>query len=477
MRRWWEWRTLRFRLALWYAGGGIVLLAGFSATLYVYVEQRMAQPLDHQLRRDQAIIEDRLAVTPDGRVLWDGHDLPAPADWDTQNPWFELWNDKNELVTRMWPFTDMRLDRMPTAPVHDRETISVFNVTPNLRLRVLSVPYARPRGPPLWMLRVMRVHEPVADALDELGGIIFLALPIVVALLVLGGYVVTRRWLSPLDHMVAEANCITADDLGRRLTVMNPHDELGRLATVFNVTLDRLESSFTALDRFVTDASHELRTPLTTLRSVGEVGLRRGRTVDEYREIIGSMLEEAQRLQILIHRLLELADAEGGAAVLHRTEVRIDEFVSGCVAELTILAEAKRQQLTADAAPCSVVTDPVILRQALQNLVDNAIKYSPEGATIDVRVRDNGDEIEIEVTDAGPGIGVEHREHLTERFFRPDRARGRGKGGFGLGLSITKAYMRVLGGALEYVPRYPCGSTFRLRIPRTVRRTEDVAPK
>ena len=468
MRNWWLHRTLRFRLALWYAVGGAVLLAGFSATLYFYVTRRMARPLDVDLRRDLATIENRLSIGPHGEVLWDGGPLPERGAWGTQNPWFELWDDKDHLVTRMWPFTDNRVEKMPAAPVRDRETISVFNVAQDLRLRVLSVPYDMPGATPDWMIRVMRVHEPVADALGALRLIIFSALPIVVALLVVGGYVLTRRWLEPLDEMVAEANRITADDLGRRLPVMNRHDELGRLATVFNVTLDRLEASFSALDRFVTDASHELRTPLTTLRSVGEVGLRRSRTVEEYREIIGSMLEEAQRLQVLIHRLLDLASAEGGAAELSVTDIRVDLLVGTCVNELGILAESKRQQLTVNAEPSSVVSDPVILRQALQNLVDNAIKYSPEDCRIHVTVRDAPTEVHIAVSDEGPGISPEHRTHLTERFYRPDRSRGRDKGGFGLGLSITKAYMRVLGGRLEYEPNRPRGSVFHLTVPKVL---------
>lgn len=469
MKSWWLRRTLRFRLALWYAVGGTVLLAAFSATLYVYVTQRMARPLDLELRRDLAKIEQRLSVAGDGQVLWEGHPLPQRGAWSAQNPWFELWDDHGRLMARMWPFTDNRVQQMPAAPVRDRETISVFNVAQDLRLRVLSVPYDMPGATPDWMIRVMRVHEPVADALGALRLIIFVTLPIVVACLVVGGYVLTRRWLAPLDEMVAEANRITADDLGRRLPVTNPYDELGRLATVFNVTLDRLEASFTALDRFVTDASHELRTPLTTLRSVGEVGLRRGRTVEEYREIIGSMLEEAQRLQVLIHRLLDLASAEGGAAELHVSEVRVDALVGTCVGELGILAESKRQQLTVDSVPCSVVSDPVILRQALQNLVDNAIKYSPDESAIHVTVRDQADEVVIGVADEGPGISPEHRAHLTERFYRPDRSRGRDKGGFGLGLSITNAYMRVLGGVLEFEPGNPSGSTFRLRLKKVAK--------
>lgn len=316
------------------------------------------------------------------------------------------------------------------------------------------------------MIRLMRMHEPTGDALGALRLIIVVTLPIVVALLVIGGYMITRRWLTPLDRMAAEANHITADDLSHRLPVVNPHDELGRLATVFNVTLDRLQGSFDALDRFVADASHELRTPLTTLRSVGEVGLRRSRTVEEYREIIGSMLEEAQRLQLLIQRLLELASAEGGTPAVHRTPVRIDEYAAACVNEIAILAEYRRQQILIESVPCTAVTDAVLFRQALQNLLDNAIKYSPDNSVIRVAIREEIDVVEVSVTDEGPGISPENRAHLTERFFRPDRGRGRNSGGFGLGLSITKAYMRVIGGSLDCAPAQPRGSIFRLILPK-----------
>ncbi len=465
MIRWWERRSLRSRLASWYAIGSTVLLAAFSATVYLYVSQWMARPLDHDLRRDLRRIEERLSVDRDGRVKWAGIDIPDRSAWPTQNPWFELWDDQGRLVKRVWPFTDNRVQLMPAAPVPNRETISVFNVAQDLRLRVLSVPYTVPGDGPGWMIRVMRVHEPVADALRALRLIMFVSLPIVVALLVIGGYVLTRQWLAPLDAMVEEANRITAESFDRRLPVVNPYDELGRLASVFNVTLDRLSGSYTALNRFVADASHELRTPLTTLRSVGEIGLRRSRSVEEYRDIIGSMLEEAQRLQLLVQRLLELATAEGGRAASQRVEIRVDEFVSACVTELSILAETKAQHLSVDVVPATAMSDPVLLRQALQNLVDNAIKYSPDGATIHVTVRASASAVEIAVKDNGPGIGDEHRANLAQRFYRPDRGRDRGRGGFGLGLSLTKAYMALLGGVLHFTPAEPRGCVFTLQLP------------
>jgi len=468
MKRWWQTRTLRFRLALWYALGGTLLLAGFSAIIYGYVVDRMARPLDHQLRQDLTTVGQRLRVSPDGlHITWDGHEAQGGAEWNWSDPWFELWDEHGRLLRRLWPLNEAHLEKPPFAPPNGRETLSVFYVAGDLRLRVLSVPYQVPGHSSAWTLRVMRIHVPAADALRALLLIISLALPIVVVMLVLGGYWITRRWLKPLDDVVRQADRITADDLDRRLTVANPNDEIGRLAGVFNVTLDRLESSFRALDRFVADASHELRTPLTTLRSVGEVGLRRSRTVEEYREIIGSMLEEAGRLQLLTERLLELAKAEGGKATVRRQRFCLDENVAACVEELSILAENKRQKIVLETMQCAVETDPVLFHQALQNLIDNAIKYSPPEALITVSIREVGEAFTVAVADQGPGIAEENRDVIMDRFVRTDGACERGRGGFGLGLALTRAYMRILGGTLEYQPNKPQGSRFVLFLPRT----------
>ncbi len=461
MKRWWQQRTLRFRLATWYALGGTLLLSAFSATLYFYVARWVARPLEEQLSADFATLQGKLQITPDRRVLWEGRDLSRERPPTVPDPWFEIWDSQGVLVARQWQLDEQRLERLPLAPSSGRETLSIFSVAADLRLRVLSVPFPGPDGE-RWMVRVMRIHEPAAGTLHALLLIIFVSLPVVVTLLVFGGYAITRRWLKPLDQMVEQAKRITAEDLSQRLTAANPNDELGQLATVFNITLERLEQSFVALDRFVADASHELRTPLTTLRSVGEVGLRRSRTLEEYREIIGSMLEESDRLQLLIQRLLELASA--GAQTVERQPVDLGECVARCVGELSVLAEAKGQQLVFEPVSCRVSTDPILFRQALQNLVDNAIKYSPAQSTIKVVVEPCGDDCAVSVIDEGPGIPAAQRALITDRFYRVDSARSRSDGGFGLGLAITSAYMRALGGRLECLPGTPRGSIFRLTL-------------
>ncbi|HEX3728999.1 MAG TPA: ATP-binding protein [Opitutaceae bacterium] len=462
--RGWHTRSLRFMLALWYGAAGTLLLAGFSAALYFYVASRLGRPIDSDLRRDLAGVQEHLRVLPDGQLQWGGRIIPPGAAWDPDNPWFELWDGKHQLVRRLWAFRDERMERLPQAPTPGRETISIFAVAPDVRVQCFSLPFPGPDASNLWMIRVMRLYQPVRGALQALILIILVALPVVVALLVGGGFWVTQRWLAPLESMLAAAEGITADEIERRLPVANPGDELGRLAVAFNHTLDRLQNAFVSLDRFVADASHQLRTPLTALRSVGEVGLRRSRTVEEYREIIGSMLEEARRLQLLVERLLELAAAEGGGSGAPLALVRLDHFVAACVSDWLILADAKGQRIELEVEPCEARIDAVLFRQALQNLVDNAIKYSPSGSSIRVRARSWGSRCEVEVQDQGPGIPPGHADHLTDRFFRLNPGQIQTEG-FGLGLAITRAYMRRLGGTVLCREAPGGGSVFQLLLP------------
>src|SRR5262249_32713788 len=172
------------------------------------------------------------------------------------------------------------------AKIEDR-VVTVPEVSPPIRVMSGG---ARIGGRPV-VVQVARSVGPLAQNLNPLIYILFLGLPAAVAVAGLGGYLLARRALAPLDRMVERARSINAERLNDRLPVDNPDDELGRMATVFNETLTRLESSFDQMRRFTADASHELRTPLTAIRSVGEVGLRGRRAETAYRQIIGRMLE------------------------------------------------------------------------------------------------------------------------------------------------------------------------------------------
>jgi heavy metal sensor kinase len=465
MKKWWQRQTIRFRLATWYTVIGTVLITAFSAVIYLYIQHRALNFMYADLRGDLRGALNKLSVRADGSATWNNRKIAPNYAWEWYRPWIEVWDEKGRLIRRLWPLSDSQIEQYPFAPPAGRETIAVFNVAKDLRLQAISVPYGSPTGGEPWMIRVMQIDNSASDVLGSLHMVIVTILPLVVGLLVLSGYSMTGRWLRPLQNMVAEANCITASDLNFRLTVANRHDEVGRVASVFNDTLDRLQNSFVALDRFVADASHELRTPVTALRNVGETALKGNRSIQEYREAIGSMLEEARRLQMLIERLLELASVEAERLPVHRRPIQLDECAAACVDELRILAENKSQRILLTTVKCIAHTDPILFWQSLQNLLDNAIKYSPVGATIQIAVESLDGSCRVTVADDGPGIAPEHRPHLTERFFRPDGSRDRAKGGFGLGLAITMAYAHVLGGSLRYEPVSPRGSSFQLILP------------
>jgi heavy metal sensor kinase len=302
--------------------------------------------------------------------------------------------------------------------------------------------------------------------LNELLAGLGLGLPIAMVCAGLGGYHLARRALRPVEGMIAQARSIEADELRARLQVHNPNDELGHLATVFNDLLARIEEAFDRLQRFTADASHELRTPLTAIRSVGEVGLREARDAATYREVIGSMLEEADRLTRLVDSLLFLSRADSATTAVRREPVLLERLAREVTAHLSVLAEERDQSFVHEGGPgVEVEADPVLLREALINIVDNAIKYGPTGSPIRIRVERTGNWGVIAVADRGPGVPAEHLERIFDRFFRVDQSRSRNGGGAGLGLAIAKWAVEIHGGHIALHTGPGEGAEFRMHLP------------
>lgn len=278
-----------------------------------------------------------------------------------------------------------------------------------------------------------------------------------------------KQALAPIDRMVVQAKRIGTENLKERLPVVNPNDELGNLAKVTNELLDRIQLSFERLQRFTADASHELRTPLTVMRSVGEVGLQDGQPPEHYREVIRSMLEENARLTRLVDSLLLLSKTDTGKIDLHNEQIDLLHFIRESTELISILAEEKYQTLQVEGAEgIHVSVDKVIFRQALLNLIDNAIKYTPKDGVITVRsFVDETRFAVIEVVDNGPGIPQEHRGKIFDRFYRIDKDRSRETGGAGLGLAIVQWAVNVHQGTISVVSS-PSGTVFRLKIPKAI---------
>jgi signal transduction histidine kinase len=241
---------------------------------------------------------------------------------------------------------------------------------------------------------------------------------------------------------------------------------VGELERFLNEQLQRLEGSYVEVDRLAGDVSHELRTPLTAMRAVGEVALREGNPALLF-DAVGSMLEEIRRMNQLIDRLLLLTRMDSDKWPVRPKPGPVRPLLVEVCATLSLVAEDKQQRLQVDCAePLRANFDAALLRLALMNLTQNAIRYSPPGKVITLGGRTDDNWVILEVADEGPGIAPEHRQKIFNRFYRVDVARSRAEGGVGLGLAIVKWAVGRTGGLVELESEVGRGSIFRVRLPR-----------
>ena len=334
--------------------------------------------------------------------------------------------------------------------------------------------YAVPVDPPDGSARVVeaaRSYRLVTETLETFDAILLTGVLVAFLLSVGGAYLLARATLSPVDSVVRAARQIGESDLSRRLPVTQPKDEIGRLTITINELLGRLEAAFArreeALARqrhFAADASHELRTPLTSIvgyaRMLKEWGLEDPKTA---REGVAEILKESGRMRELVESLVTLARNDAGAPL---------RFVPGDLGPVAIEA-AKAARVAADGKvaveyvspkkPVEASFDRARIRQVVAILLDNAIKYTPEGRTVVVSVEKEDGWARLEVSDTGIGIPADELPLIFERFHRADPARA--EGGAGLGLSIARQIARAHGGEIEAKSQPDQGSTFVLRIP------------
>ena len=461
MRRWWRSHSVRVRLTLWYVVTMILVLGLYAAVIFLFVSRSASESLERQLRRDFQLAAATIYRAPNGSLTWDEPEQLVPE----QDPlWVQVWSaDGRELLFRSAEAERLRVpESQALATQLAAQSVEVPGPVPT---RILSHLSGFSAGSERFVIQVGRSEGPMRQELRQLVFVLVLGLPLAVAVAGLGGYTLARRALLPVERMTERARSITAERLGDRLPVDNPDDEMGRLAVVFNETLGRLQASFDQMRRFTADVSHELRTPLTSIRSVGEVGLREHRDDAEYRGIIGSMLEEADRLASLVNRLLTLSRAESGQSKLSIEEVDLRDLADNVASHLGVLAEEKRQSIVVEGRGSPRASaDRLVLRQALISLVDNAIKFSPPGGRIVIRVSDTAQSGVVEVIDNGKGIDEGDRVRIFDRFYRASDGTAQ-ESGSGLGLSIAKWAVEANGGHLTLEKSAATGSIFRITVP------------
>ncbi|HEX5081235.1 MAG TPA: heavy metal sensor histidine kinase, partial [Blastocatellia bacterium] len=317
-----------------------------------------------------------------------------------------------------------------------------------------------------YVIVVAESRRELIDQMRALRKIFMFSLPAMLLVAGFAGYLLARRSLIPIAEMTAHAERISVENLQDRLPVKNKSDELGKLARVFNDLLARIESSFDNMRQFTADASHELRTPLAIIRGEADVALSQDRAPEEYRETLAIIQDEARHLSGIVEDMLSLARADAGQRKLKLEEFYLNDLVEECVHSARALALNKSLSLNFESSDETAFRgDEDLLRRMVVNLLDNAIKYTPDGGSVSVRLwRDNG-LVKLRVTDNGIGIPAEAAARVFERFYRIDKARSRAEGGSGLGLPIVKWIAEAHHGSvnLESAPEH--GSSFTISLP------------
>ena len=265
-----------------------------------------------------------------------------------------------------------------------------------------------------------------------------------------GGYLVVGKALKPLDHISHRARQIGAGELNQRLDQFDSSSEMIHLTEVLNEMFDRLQRMFESQKQFVQDASHELRSPLAALRCRLEIALRQRRSQADYEAVIEESVADTARLSALAEDLFLLAQADSDNLNIQLMEVSLSEICRAVHQQLAALAQRGRVEFTISAEPgCLVYGDEARLHQAMRNIAENALKYTPKGGRVTISVRQEGDSIIAEVEDTGIGIPAEDRANIFRRFYRLDQSRARGDGGTGLGLAICEQIIRAHRGRIE----------------------------
>ena len=472
--------SIRMQLTLWFTGVLAVILIIFAVATYLFLNYTIRLQTDNTLREISrtfagGIEREQIDLDREKTVLNDAETeaiQEAMNDLRFRNYQIFVFDKRGNLLVAG--------DKLPneTSPADEqvKKIAADFSNAP-LDSTFFSVPggetefrvFAKKKIDGRNFI-VFAAHplDDEEELLDGFRSILLIFVPFALLLTSFGGYFLARRSLSPVAQMSESAANISATNLNARLPVKNEKDELGKLATIFNSLLERLDNSFEQQKRFMADASHELRTPLAIVRGESEVALsKKDRPAAELSESLNIVHDESKRLTRIVEDLFTLARVDSGQYRANFTEIYLDELLADCVRKVRVLADKRNVALEFTAAhELPMRGDEQLLQRLFINLLDNAIKYNRIGGHISVEAEKSGDKYRVTITDTGAGISKDEQAKIFERFYRSDKARSRTAetmtSGAGLGLSIAKWITEIHRAEIELVRSDENGSVFRI---------------
>jgi heavy metal sensor kinase len=459
--------TVRTQLTLWYTAVLLVILLVISALSYSLLRWSVMHDVDQSLVTTAQVVEEASAELGVGAQISGPEaalrELLGPEFYDK---FFRLLDPEGRTRARSRLRREGPWLLSPEARANaarGRPTFETVHLADGAA-RMLTVPVVR-GGRVVHLVQVGMSLEASQRTLSRYLTILMVLVPLAVGLAAVGGAVVARRALRPVDTLSLTARRISAEDLTQRVPRRGTGDELDRLAEVLNAMLTRLEDAFAEVRRFAADAAHELRTPLTVLRGEIEVALRGRRSPEEYRRVLQSSLEEVERLSHLAEDLLLLSRFSVTVSA-PRQRIELEPLVVDALDAGTQLAHGRGVSIASRGlTPVAVVGDAAALRRALLNLIDNAVKYTPTGGRVEVSLLREAHTAAIVVRDTGPGIAPGEAERIFQPFVRLDAARQGVESGAGLGLAIARSVVVAHGGQLALESAPGAGSIFTIRLP------------
>lgn len=458
-------RSISFRLVTWYAGllAGIFLL--LCAILYLdlrhFLENDMRQA---QLRRTRQICDAVLAhVQQTGEASIAGQ----MKDWyepEANDRFIRISHISGITIYASGQPADGSFDPAVIPPVSPG-SFRKIQFPGTHTLLVAAVDYKSPGGTD-YVVESGQLLDPIQTMLNHLVLQLMLGLPLAVIIVAAGGYWLVRRALKPVEQITRAAERITQHNLSGRLPVAHTGDQLEHLSISLNRMIVRLDDAFQHSRRFVADASHELRTPLTILRGELEALVQDTQLEAKWRDQAGALLEEVMHLAKIVEQLFTLSKLDAGEAQMEWARFDLSELARTTADQMSLLADDKGIAITCAApSPVPVEGDRVRLKQVIVNLLDNAIKYTPEKGRIQLRVHGANGHAVLEVEDNGIGIPGEALPHVFKRFYRVNPSRTDGTESAGLGLSIVQSICAAHGAEVEAESAPGKGSCFRVKVP------------
>ena len=462
---------LRIRLTLWYVLVLGLILAFYVTLVFAFQYESIKRQIFHDEIQDVETVEGLLYFDAGGHLQLQQNYFTHPRSHLLIDRLMEVRDPSGVVLLRSPTLNGMALGG-PSRPGEGEDSFEEREVRLADGGRAFVISHTHAINGRMLVLRLGYGLAPFRERMRDFLGVLLISLPAALALAGLSGFAIARRALRPLEKMAARAETITSTNLNQRLEVGNPEDELGHMARVLNHLLDRLESAFKQLQRFTADAAHELRTPLAAIRSTGELALHKEHNnADEYRDAIGSILEECAVLSQTVDDLLTLARAEAVQPGKGQSTFSLIELANEVVSVLEVLSDEKNIHVVQDVvAPelTLVHADRGLVRTALMNLLHNALKFSPGNSTI--RLTFGGDisqaaSASMSIEDEGPGIRKSEREQVFERFFTSSSPETASMAGSGIGLSVAKLAIERNNGDLFLDPTTVRGARFVIRLP------------